>query len=101
MSMFGGFGVSRLPYQGWLYPVLIGFLSLHLVLVFRNRRQKGLGPFAVSLAGVLILLISRALGVDANYPFIIGMLGILSGSLWNSFSLAPLSIPSLLKPHNV
>ncbi|MBC6995824.1 hypothetical protein QWY85_17585 [Neolewinella lacunae] len=100
MSMFGGFGVSRLPYQGWLYPVLIGFLSLHLVLLFRNRRKKGLGPFALSLAGVLIILISRALGAEANYPFLIGMLGILSGSLWNSFSLAPLSIPSLLKPNN-
>ena len=100
MSMFGGFSISRLPYQGWLYPVLIGFLSLHLILVFLNRRRKGLGPFTVSLAGVLTILISRMLGFENNYTFIIGMLGILSGSLWNSFSIAPLKIPSLLKPFN-
>lgn len=100
MSIFGGLSISRLPYQGWLYPVLIGFLSLHLILIFLNRSRKGLGPFTVSLAGVLIILISRMLGFEDNFTFIIGMLGILTGSLWNSFSMAPLKIPSLLKPLN-
>lgn len=86
MSMFGSFSLARLPYQAWLYPVMIGFLGLHLWLIFRRRHEKGPGPFLLSLLGAAVILLARAFGAEANFPFIIGMLCILSGSLWNSFS---------------
>jgi hypothetical protein len=86
MSLFGSVSLAQTPYQGWLFPVLLGFLGLHLFLVFRKRREKGYGPFVLSLAGALVLLISRGLVLPGNALLIVGMLCILTGSLWNSFS---------------
>ncbi len=86
MSMFGSVSLAQTPYQGWLFPVLLGFLGLHLFLVFRKIPEKGYGPFLLSLAGALVLLISRGLVLPGNALLIIGMLCILTGSLWNSFS---------------
>lgn len=86
LSMFGSFGVSNLPYMGWLYPVLIGFLLLHLYLVFRKREVKGYGPFVLSIIGALILLGSRIFSWEDKNLLIAGMAFILIGSLWNSFT---------------
>ncbi|MFN0215142.1 MAG: hypothetical protein ACKVT2_12875, partial [Saprospiraceae bacterium] len=41
MSMFGSFGLARTPYMGWLFPVLICFLGLHLLLLLKKAPQKG------------------------------------------------------------
>ena len=86
MSMFGSVSLAQTPYQSWLFPVLLGFLGLHLFLVFRKVPEKGYGPFLLSVAGVVVILVSRGLLLPGNTLLIIGMLCILTGSLWNSFS---------------
>jgi len=89
LSMFGSFGVSNLPYMGWLYPVLIGFLLLHLYLVFKKRKVKGYGPFVLSIMGAMVLLGSRLLRWEDRNLLLTGMILILAGSLWNSFTWRP------------
>ena len=51
MSMFGSASLARTPYQGWLFPVLVVFLGLHLLLLLKKLPEKGYGPFIFSLAG--------------------------------------------------
>lgn len=87
MSMFGSFGLANTPYMGWLFPVLLGFLGLHLLLVLKKAPQKGYGPFLISLAGALFIVCGRSLFPSEQWVLISGMLMILSGSLWNSFSV--------------
>lgn len=94
MSMFGSFGLAHTPYMGWLFPVLLAFLGLHLYLILRKSKQKGYGPFAVSLVGALLILGQRSLFIDTEWLLYGGMLFIFSGSLWNSFSTAPIKIPT-------
>jgi mercuric ion transport protein len=90
MSMFGSVGLANAPYMGWLFPVLLGFLGLHLVLLLKKAPQKGYGPFSLSLAGALLILLGRGFLSSAEWIPPAGMLFILSGSLWNSFSVKPL-----------
>lgn len=86
LSMFGSFGISNAPYMKWLLPVLTGFLALHLFLVFKKVKEKGYGPFGCSLAGAAILLTGRAFFAESKAIMLSGMLLIVLGSLWNSFS---------------
>ena len=86
MTMFGSAGLARTPYIGWLFPVLIALLSLHLLLLLQKARKKGYGPFICSVTGALIILGSRAFLPSNQFVMIPGVLLILSGSLWNSFS---------------
>lgn len=94
MSMFGSVSLAQTPYQGWLFPVLLGFLGLHLFLIFRKVPEKGYGPFLLSVFGAIFIISSRALMLSGNALLIIGMLCILLGSLWNSFSFNRLN-PSI------
>ncbi|MCW3105798.1 MAG: hypothetical protein JWQ09_304 [Segetibacter sp.] len=86
MSMFGSFGVSNVPYMKWLLPVLIAFLGLHLFLIVKKVKEKGYGPFVFSLIGALIILGGKTFLPFSKPVLFAGMLFILSGSLWNSFS---------------
>ncbi len=86
MSMFGSFGLAQIPYQSWLFPVLLGFLGLHLLLIYRRVPEKGYGPLILSIAGVAILMLSRSLLPDSMPLLATGLLFILAGSLWNNFS---------------
>jgi mercuric ion transport protein len=86
LSMFGSAGLALTPYIGWLYPVLIAFLVLHLLLLFQKAPGKGYGPFLFSLTGALIILVSRAFLPLNPVLTVSGIVLILSGSLWNSFS---------------
>lgn len=85
-SMFGSFGLSNVPYMGWLYPVLLGFLGLHLYLIFKKVKVKGYGPFLLSVLGAFVLLSTRIFQTDNKQVLITGMILILIGSLWNNFS---------------
>lgn len=87
MSLFGTIGLSNIPYMRWLLPVLIVFLAAHLWLVFRKAKKKGYGPFLCSVAGALIIIGSKMFFPDMKALLFTGMALILSGSLWNSFSL--------------
>lgn len=92
MSMFGSFGLAKTPYMDWLFPVLLAFLGLHLLLLLKKAPQKGYGPFLLSLGGALFILGGRSLFPAAEWVLFAGMLFILSGSLWNSFSFRQLKM---------
>ena len=56
MSMFGSLGLANTPYMGWLLPVLVGVLGIHLYLLAKKIPHKGYGPFGLSLAGALLVV---------------------------------------------
>ena len=91
-SMFGSFSVAQARSLGWLFPLLISFLVLHLLLLLKKAPQKGYGPFMLSLAGALLIISGRIFFQFNNVVLISGMSGILVGSLWNSFSAKKLLI---------
>ncbi len=95
MSMFGSLGLAKVPYLGWLYPVLLTFLGLHLWLLFKKVPQKGYGPFLLSLLGVLFFLVERIWFSNTEVLLYTGMALILSGSLWNNFNFNFYSINKL------
>jgi len=86
MSMFGTFSLANSPWVGWVFPVLLSFLVLHLVLLLKKSKKNGLFPFSLSLAGALIILCGRTVFDQNQAVLITGMLFILAGSLSNSFS---------------
>lgn len=86
MSLFGSLGLAKVPYMGWLYPILLTFLGLHLWLLFKKVPQKGYGPFLLSLLGVVFFLVERIWFSNVEVLLYTGMALILSGSLWNNFN---------------
>ncbi len=92
MSIFGSYGISKLPYMPWLMPILIGFLGFHLFLVYRNIKNKGMAPFIISVIGAFITIGGKLIFPDSNAIMVIGMVLILMGSLWNSFSFQRMQI---------
>lgn len=89
MSMFGSLGLAQLPYMGWLLPVLVVILGIHLFMLYRRAAQKGYLPFFFSLAGALILLYGRTFYPAEKWILVSGMVFIISGSLLNSFFTNP------------
>jgi mercuric ion transport protein len=94
MSMFGSFGLAKVPYMSWLFPVLLVFLALHLYFLFKKVPQKGYGPFLISVFGGLVLLAGRKFFPHEDGILFLGMISILGGSLWNSFSLPNIKFSS-------
>lgn len=88
MSVFGSFGLSKIPYQPWLLPVMCLLLLFHLAMLVRGVRQKGYGPFAISLGGAAILLAARYWDAG-DFILYVGMACIGLGAFWNSFSMNP------------
>ena len=86
MSMFGSLGLAKLPYMGWLFPVLLLCLAAHLFLVYRKIPQKGYVPFLLSFAGAIAILSGRTFFPTEKWLLLTGMALIVSGSLFNSFS---------------
>lgn len=87
MSVFGSLSLSQLPYAPWLLPIFYSFLALHLIILLLKARIKGYGPFLLSLVGAIIIFSGRTFLPNNNVIMIVGMIMILSGSLWNGFSL--------------
>jgi len=86
MSMFGSIGLAQLPYMGWLLPVLLTMLGIHLYLLYRKSSERGYAPLVISVAGVIIILITRTFFPYEKWLLIMGMVLVISGSLLNSFS---------------
>jgi len=86
MSMFGCLGIANLPYMGWLLPVLLLFLGIHMFMLYKKAARVGYLPFVISLFGALIILFARAFYPYEKWLLISGMAFIISGSLLNSFS---------------
>jgi hypothetical protein len=86
MSMFGSIGLAKLPYMSWLLPVLLGFMGIHLFMLYRKVAQRGYLPFMVSLTGAVLLLTGRFYFPFDKWILLTGMGLIISGSLLNSLS---------------
>jgi mercuric ion transport protein len=86
LSMFGSISLARSPIMGWLFPFLISVLGIHLFLLFKKSSQKGYGPFLISVIGATLILTGRSFLPDYKFILWTGMMLILAGSLWNSFS---------------
>jgi len=86
MSMFGSLSIARLPYMGWLLPVLFIMLGVHMFLLFRRAPRVGYLPFFISLPGALSLIAARVLFPSEQSLLMVGMAFIIGGSLLNSLS---------------
>lgn len=86
MSMLGSFGLAKIPFMGWLLPVFLLFLAVHLWMLLNRIPEKGYGPFLFSLIGFTVLLFGRIIYLDLEWLSILGMSFIVVGSFWNSFS---------------
>ncbi|RZJ53201.1 MAG: hypothetical protein EOO44_09285 [Flavobacterium sp.] len=85
MSMFGSLGLVRLPYMGWLLPVLLFFLAIHLYMIYKKSSATSYLPFLLSLTGAAIILIARFSFNNEKWILISGMICIISGSLLSQF----------------
>jgi mercuric ion transport protein len=85
MSMFSCLGLSKLPYMGWLLPVLIGFLGIHLYVIYKKSIQNRHFIFMLSLLGALVLILGRVCFSSEKWILFTGMGLLISGSLLNSF----------------
>lgn len=92
MSMFGSIKLAQIPYMGWLLPVLCVFFGIHLFILFKKRIKVGYLPFILSLAGSIIILNAKIYFPQYNWLLFTGMALILSGSLYNSFSINKLKV---------
>lgn len=86
MSMFGGIGLAQLPYLKWLLPVLLLLFAFNLFLLYRKGRKTGYGPFLITLAGALFILVARNFFIADKALLYAGMLMVLGGSMWSGFS---------------
>jgi mercuric ion transport protein len=86
MSMLGSIGIAKLPYMGWLLPVFVGILALHLGLQLRRVKRTGYLPFILSLAGAGVILLTRTWFGGEKWMLLCGMACVIAGSLYSSFS---------------
>ena len=85
MSLLGGLGLARLPYLGWLFPVLCGLLGLHLLALVRSaRRTHCYRPLMLSLAGAIVVASARLLSITETWVLLSAMVLMASGSLLNA-----------------
>ena len=84
LSVLGISGLKTIPYSPWLFPVLLIFLGLHLLIIFRARKKRnGITPFLFSTIGSLFILLST-LWVEISITRYVGIIFIVLGSLLNS-----------------
>jgi membrane-bound ClpP family serine protease len=87
MSLFGFLGLSQLPYMSWLLPVLLLFMGVYLIILYKKSPKKGYIPFHLSLAGAVLLLIGKLFFPLEKWIVVLGMIFIISSSLWLSFGV--------------
>lgn len=98
-------GISELPHFGYVLGVLVFLLGLHLLLLLRQARRVGYGPFLISIAGAVVILLVRQYAPETSWVANSGILLIVSGSLWNSFAMrrrrgSPEAEMAMVKIHN-
>jgi hypothetical protein len=87
MSLFGFLGLSQLPYMSWLLPVLLLFMGIYLIILYKKSPKNGYIPFQLSLAGAVLLLIGKLFFPLENWIALLGMILIISSSIWLSFGV--------------
>lgn len=87
MSMLSSLGIAEIPYMKWLLPVFMVLLGFHLWMLLKKVVVKGYGPFLISLLGFSIIIPCKLIFNAPQWLSIVGMLLIVVGALWNSFTL--------------
>jgi hypothetical protein len=87
LSGLGISGIFQVPYPRFLFPFLILLLAVHLFLLLVQATHAGYGPFFISIAGALILLFTRHYVPEAHWALNSGIVLMLGGSVWNTFSI--------------
>jgi hypothetical protein len=88
LSVFGSAWLTRIPYAGWIYPLLLVTAAAYLWSVLRNATRQGYAPFLFGIAGIGGILLGRSLIFDSRWPLVIGLILMFTGSLLNSFRVA-------------
>lgn len=99
MSLFSGIGLSQIPFQPWLLPVLFGMLALHLYLLYRQCRRTGFGPLWLSLCGVALLVTGRFFPAEPYIAYA-GIACVVGGSAWSAFLRSNISFSAYKKQPN-
>ncbi len=87
MSALGFASLAQIPYVGFLFPVLVAMLGVHLVLLWKQVGKVGCGPLLASIGGTLTVLLVRSYAPGAHWALNGGILLMLGGSLWHSLSM--------------
>lgn len=87
MSLFGFLGLTQLPYMPWLLSILLLLLGIYLIILYRKSPKNGYIPFHLSLAGAILLLIGKLFFPLEKWIALLGMIFIISSSLWLSFGI--------------
>jgi len=87
LSALGISGIFKIPYPGFLFPLLVVLLGVHLLLLITQASHAGYGPFLISIAGALTLLVVRHYVPEVPWAANSGIVLMLGGSVWNSFSV--------------
>lgn len=87
LNLFSLFGISLRGYASWVFPVLLGLLTLNLVITFvKARKMNDYTAFLISTAGVGLLVASKVLQLNSAFTYV-GLLILTAGSvlqLWQS-----------------
>lgn len=86
-SALGLAGLAGSPYMEALLPVLVAMLGFHLISLGKQVRKVGYGPLLISVAGATTLFLVRRYTPSTGWALNSGILLIVSGSVWNSFSM--------------
>lgn len=86
-SWLGLAGIIQIPYMGFIFPVLVTLLVVHLLLLVRHVPHIGWGPLLTCATGATLLMVFRQIAPEAGWALNSGILLMLAGSLWNTFSL--------------
>jgi hypothetical protein len=93
-------GLANIPHLKFIFPVLVVMLAVHLLLLLKQSKRIGYGPFLVSLAGALTISIARQYSPLIRGVLNLGMGLVLAGSIWNTFSMKRLKAP-FSRPNNI
>lgn len=85
-SVLGSAWLAKAPVFPWLFPALVALSAVHLALLLRKVRERGIAPFGLSVAGIAVVLGARTLFPEQGALLWVGVGLMLSGSLLNSFS---------------
>lgn len=83
MSVFGGMGMARIPFMGWLFYLFLALLGMHLLLLLKHAPQKGYAPFVLCLCGSLAILGGRLVLTHPWLPNLLGLSLITISAIWS------------------
>lgn len=72
----------QLPYTFWLLPILLLLVAIYLIILYWKSPKNYYVPFQLSLSGAIFLLIGKLFFPFENWITILGMIFIVTNSIW-------------------